>query len=276
VRGTRAPAAARVLATLVAALFVLPLVLMAFGALQPAGRTAPTGWDILPLPPSLGGLQEAFRLEPLGGQLVNSLIVVSAAVPLSVLCASWAGFAMAQLPPRRRRWAVGAALVLLVVPLPALWVPRFVLFSRLGLVDGYVPLIAPALMGTTTFSVLLFYWSYRRIPRDLIDAARLEGLGPLRAWWSVGEPLVRPTAFAVAALAFVAHWGNFIDPLLYLYSRETYTLPLGMRSLYFLGAGGTSMALAAALVATIPPVLAFAAVQRRFLQATRGAGWLGR
>jgi multiple sugar transport system permease protein len=264
------------LATGIAALFVLPLVLLAFGALQPAGRTVPTGWDILPVPPHLGSLREAFRLEPLAGQLLNSLLVVAVAVPLSVLCASWAGFAMTQLGDRWRRRAVAVALVLLVVPLPALWVPRFVIFSRLGLVDGYVPLIAPALLGTTTFAILLFYWSFRRIPRDLLDAARLEGMGPLATWWSVAEPLVRPTTFAVAALTFVLHWGNFVDPLLYLYSRETYTLPLGLRSLFFVGAGGTSLALAAALVATLPPVIAFAAVQRRFLQATRRAGWLGR
>jgi multiple sugar transport system permease protein len=266
----------RALATGIVALFLLPLVLLVLGALQPVGRTAPTGWDIVPVPPRLDSLREAFRLEPLGGQLLNSLLVVAVAVPLSVLCASWAGFGMTRLPERWRRRAVAAALLLLIVPLPALWVPRFVMFSELGLVDGYVPLIAPALLGTTTFSILLFHWSFRRIPGDLLDAARVEGMGPLATWWSVGEPLVRPTTFAVAALTFVLHWGNFVDPLLYLYSRETYTLPLGLRSLFFLGAGGTSLALAAALVATVPPVVAFAAVQRRFLQATRGAGWLGR
>ena len=270
------PTAAQVMATLAVATLMLPLVVLVLGALQPPGGTAPTGWELIPLPPSLESLSAAFELEPLAGQAVNSLVVVAIAVPLSVLCASWAGFATSQLPPRGRRFAVGLAFALLIVPLPALWVPRFAIFSRLGLLDTYVPLIAPALMGTTPLAILLFHWSFRRIPRDLLDAARLEGMGPLRIWWSVGEPLVRPTAFAVAALAFVAHWGNFVDPLLYLFSRETYTLPLGLRSLYFVGAGGTSLALAGALVATLPAVLAFALAQGRFLQATRGAGWLGR
>ncbi|MGH2970114.1 MAG: carbohydrate ABC transporter permease [Solirubrobacteraceae bacterium] len=264
------------MATLALVPFVFPLVVLVLGALQPVGRTAPTGWDLIPLPPTTASLEAAFELEPLAGQTLNSLLVVAVAVPLSVLCASWAGFAITQLAPRRRHRAVALAFALLIVPLPGLWVPRFAIFSRLGLVDTFVPLIAPALMGTTPLAVLLFYWSYRRIPRDLVDAARLEGLGPLAIWWSVAEPLVRPTAFAVAALTFVLHWGNFIDPLLYLYSRETYTLPLGLRSLFFVGAGGTSLALAGALVATIPAVVAFAAAQRRFLQATRGAGWLGR
>ena len=269
------PTAAQAMATLAVAPFLLPVVVLVLGALQPVSSTAPTGWELIPLPPSLASLEAAFELEPLAGQALNSLLVVAVAVPLSVLCSSWAGFAITQLSPRRRRAAVAIAFALLLVPLPALWVPRFAIFSQLGLVDTYVPLIAPALMGTTPLAVLLFYWSYRRIPRDLLDAARLEGMGPIRSWWSVAEPLVRPTAFAVAALTFVLHWGNFIDPLLYLFSRETYTLPLGLRSLFFVGAGGTSLALAGALVATIPAVVAFAAAQRRFLQATRGAGWLG-
>jgi len=84
------------------------------------------------------------------GQTLNSLLVVAAAVPLSVRCASWAGFAITQLPPRWRRRAVVLAFALLIVPLPGLWVPRFAIFSRLGLVDSFVPLIAPALMGTAT------------------------------------------------------------------------------------------------------------------------------
>ena len=73
------------------------------------------------------------------------------------------------------------------------------------------------------------------MPRDLIDAARLAGLGPLRVWWQVVLPLTRRTALAVAALAFVAHWGNFIEPLLYLYDTAKATLPMGLSSLRQLG-----------------------------------------
>ena len=144
------------------------------------------------------------------------------------------------------------------------------------MIDTYVPLIAPALMGTSPFYVLLFYWSYRRIPRDLIDAARLEGLGPLQIWLRVAAPLVRPATFAVGALAFVFHWGNFVDPLLYLVTTEKFTLPLGLSALRGLGPTDLGVLLAGALVATLPAVLLFGFVQRPFLQGTRAAGWLGR
>ena len=272
----RLPTAAQTAATLAAALFALPFVVLVFAALQPAGTAAPTGADLLPVPPSLGALGRALELEPLGAQALNSLIVVAIAVPVSVVAASAAGFGMLLLPEPWRGRAVGLLLVLLVVPASALWVPRFVLFSRVGLVDSLVPLIAPALMGTTTFAALLFHWSYRRIPAELLDAARLAGLGPARLWWEVAEPLTRPVAYAVGALVLAFHWGNFVDPLLYLFSPEQWTLPLGLRSLYAIGVGSVSVALAAALVAALPPVVAFALTQRRILEATRGARWWAR
>jgi multiple sugar transport system permease protein len=272
----RPPTAAQVAATLAGAVFALPFVVLVLGALQPVGSTVPTGADLLPVPPSLGSLERAFALEPLAGQMLNSLLVTAIAVPLSILVASWAGFGMLLLPEPWRGRAVGLALVLLVVPASALWVPRFVLLTRIGAVDSPVPLIAPALMGTTTFATLLFHWTFRRLPRELLDAARLEGLGPLAIWWRVAEPLARPTAYAVGAVVLALHWGNFVDPLLFLFSREQWTLPLGLRSLYAIGVGSISVALAAALVAVLPPALAFAATQRRILAATKGAGWLAR
>ncbi|MEJ7893766.1 MAG: carbohydrate ABC transporter permease [Solirubrobacteraceae bacterium] len=272
----RFPSIVSVLATLAGALFLAPFVVIAFGALQPAGIAAPTGLDLLPLPPSLGSLEDAFALEPLERQLLNSLLVAAIAVPLSVLVASWAGFGMLLLGERWRGRAVGFALVLLVVPLAALWVPRFVLFDRLDVIDTPIPLIAPALMGTTTFSALLLHWRLRSVPAELFDAGRLAGLGPFALWRQVGEPLTRPTAYAVGALVLALHWGNFVDPLLYLFSPDRWTLPLGLRSLYAVGVGSVSVALAGALVAVIPPLLAFALTQRRILEATRSGRWWAR
>ena len=263
-------------AVLVVLLFLGPLSFLVTGALREPGLLPTEAFGVLPDPVTFAALERAFALVPLGRQLLNSAIVALIAVPLSVVVASWAGFAMVLLPRRARRLAVGASLVLLMVPLAALWLPRFVLFRWLGVVDTWIPLIAPALLGMSPFYVLLFYWSYRRVPRDLLDAGRLEGLGAAGLWRRVAAPLVRPTTFAVAALAFVTTWGNFIDPLLFLNDPDLATLPLGLRSLSALGPTGFPVLLAGALVATVPAVLAFALVQRRFLQNTREAGWLGR
>ena len=265
--------AAAALATFV---LVAPLVVMVLGAFREPGRTPPVGLELLEVAPTIAAFERAFELVPLGRQLLNSLAVVAVAVPLTVLFASLSGFAMTRLAPRARRIALGFTLLCLTIPLPALWVPRFAVYRELGVLDTYVPLWAPALVGTSPVLVLLAYWSARRIPPDLVDAARLEGLGPWRTWWRIVVPLTRPTLFAIGALAFVFHWSNFIDPLLYLFSPELATLPQGLSSLRQLGPADTPVLLAGAVVATLPPVLAFALVQRRFLNDTREAGWFGR
>ena len=263
-------------AAVVAVLFLAPLSFLVTGAVREPRVLPADGFPFFPDEFTTASLERAFDLVPHGRQLLNSLIVAGIAVPLSVLVASWAGFGMVLLEPRARRLAVGFSLVLLMVPLAALWLPRFVLFRWMGAIDTWIPLIAPAFLGMSPFYVLLFYWSYRRVPSELIDAGRLEGLGPFGLWRRVASPLVKPTTFAVGALAFVTVWGNFIDPLLFLNDPDLATLPLGLRSLAAIGPTGFPVLLAGALVATLPAVLAFALVQRRFLQSTREAGWLGR
>jgi multiple sugar transport system permease protein len=263
-------------AAAVVALLSVPLAVMVLGALHAPGAPPPVGLELIPDAPSLAAFTRAFDLVPLGRQLLNSLTIVAIAVPLTVACASLTGFAITRL---RHPWhgiAIGFTLVCLTIPASALWVPRFAIFRTLDVLDSYVPLIAPALVGTSPLLVLLCYWSARGVSRDLIDAARLAGLGPLRVWWHVVLPLTRRTALAVAALAFVAHWGNFIEPLLYLYDAAKATLPMGLSSLRQLGPTDAPVLRAGAVVATLPPVLAFALAQRAILDDTRRAGWVRR
>ncbi len=263
-------------AALVVALLSVPLAVMVLGALHAPGQPAPVGLELLQVEPTLAAFERAFELIPLGRQLLNSLTVVAIAVPLSVVCASLAGFAMTRLGRRWHAMAIGFTLVTLTIPVSALWVPRFALFRELGVLDSYVPLIAPALVGTSPLLILLAYWSARGLPRDLIDAARLAGLGPFKVWWQIVVPMTKRTLLAIAALSFVAHWGNLIEPLLYLYDEAKATLPLGLSSLRQLGPTDASVLLAAAVVATVPPALAFALAQRAVLDNTRRAGWVRR
>jgi ABC-type glycerol-3-phosphate transport system permease component len=139
-----------------------------------------------------------------------------------------------------------------------------------------VPLVAPALLGLSPFYVLLYYWSFRRLPLELFEAARLEGMQPFSMWRRLAMPLVRPVTVAIGLLAFIVTWGNFLDPLIYLFDPELYTLPLGLRSLAALDRTNYPVFLAGAVVATAPVVVAFAVAQRYFLHEDRGAGWLGR
>lgn len=265
----------------IALVFILPLFFMFSGSLREAGLPPPRTPELVPSPLAWGNYGRAFDLVDIPRYTLNSLIVVAFAVPLTVLTASWAAFAMFRLP---RRWAgalIVVSLVALMIPLTALLVPRFVMFRHLQLINNpdwfpYIPLIAPAIMGTSPFYVLLYYWSFKRLPQELFEASRLEGLGPLSIWWRVAMPLVRPVTVAVAVLAFVFTWSNFLDPLIFLSDQEEFTVPLGLRALSVLDATNFPLLLAGSVAATLPVILAFLYVQRHFLQEFRGAGWLGR
>jgi multiple sugar transport system permease protein len=263
-------------AALVALGFVLPLLFMLSGSLRKPGLPPPRTPELLPDPLVLGNYGRAFELVDLARYTVNSLLVAGVSVPLAVLAASLAGFAMSQLSPRAAARWTAVSLAALMVPLTALLVPRFALFRTLGLTDTYVPLVAPALLGMSPFYVLVFYWSFRRIPRELYEACRLEGMTPFAVWRRLAMPLVRPVTAGIALLAFIFSWGNFLDPLIYLFDANLFTLPLGLRSLAALDRTNYPLLLAGAVTATVPVVVAFAFAQRWFLHEHRAAGWLGR
>jgi len=260
----------------VALVFLLPLWFMVSGSLREPGTPPPRSPELIPTPLSTTSYDRAFDLVDLGRQTVNSLVVAALTVPLAVLFASWAGFAFLLVAGRARSVLIGLSFASLMIPVTALLLPRFVLFRWLELTDTWVPLIAPALLGVSPFYVLLYYWSFRRLPPELLEAARLEGMQPLSIWRRVAMPLVRPVTVAIALLAFIATWGNFLDPLIYLFDPDLYTLPLGLRSLSALDRTNYPVLLAGAVVATAPVVLAFVLAQRYFLHEDRGAGWLGR
>ena len=268
--------ARQVPAALVAALFVLPLVFMVTGSLRKAGLAPPRTPELVPDPIVVGNYERAFELVDLGRYAANSLVVAAITVPLAVLVAALAGFAISQLSGRAAAGWIAASLAALMVPLTALLVPRFALFRTLGVTDTFVPLIAPALIGLSPFYVLVYYWSFRRIPREYYEACRLEGMTPFAVWRRLAMPLVRPVTAGLALLAFIFSWGNFLDPLIYLFDADLFTLPLGLRSLAQLDRTNYPLLLAGAVTATVPVVVAFAFAQRYFLHEHRGAGWLGR
>lgn len=250
----------------VAAIALLPLGLMIGGSLRPIGPPANDLADLFRGPFTIAPYGEAFRLAGLWLQLLNSLIVALLTVPLSVIVASSAGFAISRLPGRGATPLLAVSFVALMIPLTALLVGRFSLYAALGVTDSYIPLIAPALIGTSPLFVLLYYAAFRRLPAGLFDSARMDGASPFRTWLHVGMPLVWPLTLAVATLTFAASWGSFIEPLIYLFDAERFTLPLGLRSLAQLDAARTPALLAAAVVAAVPAVLAFAVAQRAFFR----------
>jgi len=261
-------------AAVVTVTFALPLLFMVTGSLREPQLPPPRTPELLPDPLGLGSYDRAFDLVDLGRYALNSLFVAAMVAPLSVLVASLAGFALLGLSGRVTRLVVVASVVALMIPATALIVPRFTLFRALGVTDTYVPLVAPALLATSPLYVLVFAWAFRRLPGDLYDACRLAGMSPFAIWWRMAMPLVRPVTVGVGVLAFVISWGNFLDPLVYLYDPDLYTLPLGLRALAELDRTDYPVLLAGAVVATAPVVAVFLVAQRWFLTEYKGSQWL--
>jgi multiple sugar transport system permease protein len=252
------------LASMIAALFVVPLLWAALASLRRPGLPPPQGLNWLADPLTFGNYQRIFALLPLGSYLLNSIIVACVSVLLTLIIASWAGFAMARLPEPLRGRLVILAVLLRLVPLPILWLTRFILFSRLQINDTLLALIAPAWMGTSPFYVLLFYWAFRRIPNDMFDAARLEGASVLQSWALVAMPMVRPTTASVVVLSFMHYWSDFINPLIYLKSERNYTFAIGLRMLQQLDLTNWPLLMAGAVVMMLPVLLLFLLTQRAF------------
>ena len=258
------------------ALFVLPLWLVFVTSLRRPGLPPSPAIEWLPLAPVWTNYQRIFTLVPLGQYILNSIVVVLVAVPITLVVASWAGFAMSQLGVRTRRVLLVMAVALLMVPTTALWLTRYVLFVYLSLTDTLWTLIAPAFMGTRPLFVLLFYWTFRRLPQEMIDSARVDGAGALKLWGQIAMPLARPTMLAVGVLSFVEYWSDFINPLLYLKSQRYYTLPVGLQFLQQMDRTNWPLLMAASVVMIAPVVLLFLLAQRYFWPEGRLAGFGGR
>ncbi|MFO7633493.1 MAG: carbohydrate ABC transporter permease, partial [Caldilinea sp.] len=238
-----------------------PLLWMAIASLQPVGLPPARTFSWFPQGVAWSNYDEIFRIVPLAQQLGNSLLVSTIGAGLTVLTASWAGFAMAQMPQPVRRWLVGLALLLLLTPSSAVWLPRYVLFSAAGLIDTYAALVAPAIMGAKSLFVLMFYWSFRRASTELFESAWLDGAGVLTSWRRIALPLAGPTTLAVAMLAFSHFWSDFVDPLLFLKSAQHFTVAVGLRVLQQMDATNWPLLLAAVMVMMAPVIALYLILQ---------------
>ena len=255
----------------VAALFLLPLLWMLTASLREPGLAPARTIEWFPTSPSPDNYAAVFGLLPFGRYLLNSLAVVAMAVPLTIITASMAGFAMALLERRSRLALVVLSVALLLVPVTATWLTRFLLFSWVGLTDTLLALVVPALAGSSPLFVLLYFWTFRRVSPEVFEMAHLEGAGSFGVWWRVALPNAWPTTVAVAVLTFILYWSDFISPLLYLRDQSLYTLPLGLRQLQQLDPTDWPLLMAGAVMLTLPAILFFLLVQHLFL-GERGLG----
>jgi multiple sugar transport system permease protein len=246
--------------------FLYPLVWLCISALWPDYQPLAVIW-MAPerFRPSLDNFGTAVSVVPMGRFALNSLRVVVLAVPLTLLVASLASFALTQLPKGGQTALVWMSLAALLAPQKALWLARFAVFKTIGWVNTPWPLVAPALLGGSPFYVLLLYGVLRRVPPELWETARMDGANRWQLWRHVALPLTREALLAVAVLQFLHVWGDFADPLLYLRSITQMTLPVGLRLLTELDITRWPVVMAGAVLLAAPAIGVFL-VGQRFVQ----------
>jgi multiple sugar transport system permease protein len=246
--------------------FAFPFLWAIIGSLWPDHQ--PFSASILvddPFIPTLSNYNTVNALVPLRAMTFRSVQVVILALPLSILISTLGGFAICRLPLRIQNWLVGVSLMALLMPPTVIWLFRFPLYRWSGLIDTPWALIVPALVGGSPLLVLLFYWSFRRIPTEVFEAAVLEGASTWQQWRFIGLPLVRNMVFGAAMLCFALFWSNYIDPLLYLHSDEYMPLSMAVQRLSGLDMTRWPVILAGSVIFVIPVVMVFF-IGQRFLQ----------
>jgi multiple sugar transport system permease protein len=257
--------------------FWFPLLWMLSYSLRPIGLPPPTKPEFFVPPLAFENYWRVNDYMAIAPLMVNSLQIAGIAVLLTLLTASWAGLAIAQLPHGTRAFLLALSVALMLVPAVSTWVPRFIFFTNLGWVDTILPLLAPAVMGTSPFYVILFYVSFARIPPELYDAARLDGANALQVWYLVALPMARAAVIAVTVLSFAVYWSSYVEPFLYLQSESNYTFPVAVRLLEQAHQSNFPVLMAASVIMVAPVILVFAFAQRYFLQGSDAlARFLGR
>ncbi|MGE5203739.1 MAG: carbohydrate ABC transporter permease [Acidobacteriota bacterium] len=206
------------------------------------------------------GLQVSF-----GRFFLNSLIVSVLSVIGNVLSCSLAAYAVARLEFRGRKFWFALMLGTLMLPYHVTLIPQYILFLNLDWVDTFLPLVVPKFMAADAFFIFLLVQFFRTIPRELDDAAEIDGCGPFRIYWNVILPLSLPALATAAIFTFIFTWDDFFGPLVYLNDIHSYTVQLGLRS--FVDSAGKSDwgALFAMSVLTLLPVFAFFVLFQRLL-----------
>ena len=216
--------------TLLALLTVLPFAIMIAMSAKDLGQLTLSFWS---WPSPIRWENYTFGLRVTVHYLANSLLVSGAVCVLTLVCAGLAAYAFSRLRFRGRQGLFGALLLALMLPSALLLVPLFLLCRELGLLDTAWGLILPQLAGALPLAILLLRSSFDGLPRDLFDAARIDGASELRVLWHVVVPLSLPVFSTVAILNLLSSWNNYIWPLLAVQSESLRTLPLGLAFLVF-------------------------------------------
>jgi ABC-type glycerol-3-phosphate transport system permease component len=260
----------------VALVFLLPLLWMLHASFRPESAVFEGGFRALLSVRGLGvdHYVAAWRRAALGVGLLNSFLQVAGILGLGLLCNSLAAFALARLEFPGRRLVFGLVLALLILPVEVLVVPLLLTVRDLGLVGGHGRTLAALILpfAVKAFNIYFLRQHFLALPRDLEEAAVVDGAGPFRIYWSVALPAIRPALATVVVLDVLTHWSDFIWPLVVCTRAETRTVQISLANLFTQPPIQWGAILACAVMVTLPVLLVFRLAQRHVVASNLGAG----
>ncbi|MCC9077055.1 carbohydrate ABC transporter permease [Litorilinea aerophila] len=219
----------------------------------------------------------AMSVLPFGRFFMNTSIITFTAMFGQLLSCSLVAFAFARLRWSGRHVLFIIVLSTMMLPNQVTLIPTFLLFRQLGWLDTFLPMIVPAFFGGGPFLIFLMRQFFMTLPTELDDAARIDGCNTFGIYWRIILPLAKPVMIAAAIFSFESHWNDFFRPLIYLQSREKFTLSLGLHAFNSDYGRGTDwhLLMAASLVVMLPVILVFFIAQRYFIQGVVFSGVKG-
>ncbi len=264
-----------VILLITAALFIFPFYWMLRTSVVGTGGIFSPDIHILPTELKLDNFSRALTALPFGVYFLNTLIItvlnVIGVLLTSSLCAY--GFSRIEWPGRDK--VFGIMLTALMLPYSVLMIPHFIGWSFLGLTNTFVPLIVPAYLGGGLFNIFLLRQFFLGIPKEMDEAAHMEGAGHLRIYWSIILPLSKQSLIVVGLLTYLTNWNDYLAPMIYISSEKKFTLMLGLNQ--FMGGYNAqwNLMMAAVVVIVIPSIVIYLFAQRYFVEGIAMTGIKG-
>jgi multiple sugar transport system permease protein len=258
-----------------ALVFMLPFLWMVGTSLTPAGDVIKADRPFFPRTFAWGNYVEALTTMPFHLFLKNTLIVVILCVIGQTMSAALVAFAFARLRFPFREPLFLLVLSTMMLPPQVTMIPQFILFAIPGWIDSLKPLIIPAFFGGGAFFIFILRQFFLTIPKDLEEAARLDGCNTFQVFLHVALPSSKPALATVALFSFIGHWNDFLGPLIYTQSMEKKTLALGLNSFKEMHGVEYHLLMAASVAVLLPILIIFFFTQRYFTEGVVMSGVKG-
>ncbi|MBP6963569.1 MAG: carbohydrate ABC transporter permease [Armatimonadetes bacterium] len=249
-----------------AAIVSIPFLWTVSTALKAPAQVYAVPVEWIPKPIMWENFAQAWTVLPFFRFLRNTVFVTLMCLVGQLFSASLVAYGFARFDFRGRTALFYLLLGTMMLPGQVTMIPTFLIWREFRLVDTFAPLIVPAYFGGGAFTIFLLRQFFMTIPRDLDEAAMIDGCSYFGIWWRIILPLSKPALTTVVIFSFISHWDEFMGPLIYLHTMDKYTVSIGLRMFQDMYGGQLELLMAASLIHITPCIILFIAAQRYFIK----------